>query len=116
MTWIIHRVEDVTEMVRLQAREEARGEHVRNQQDVIEQLQKASSFLDAVIENLPGMLFVKSYPDFRFVLFNRAGEDLLGYTRTEYLGKTDYDFFPKDQADHFVPTRSRGVRIRPTCR
>jgi PAS domain S-box-containing protein len=102
VVWIIHRVEDVTEMVHLQERAEARGEHVRNQQDVIEQLQKTSSFLDAVIENLPGMLFVKSFPDCRFVLFNRAGEELLGYTRTEYLGKTDYDFFPKEQADHFV--------------
>ncbi len=48
------------------------------------------------------MLFVKSFPDSRFVLFNRAGEELLGYGRGEYLGKSDYDFFPKEQADHFV--------------
>ena len=102
VTSIIHRVEDVTEMVRLQEKADARIEHVRNQQDVIEQLQKTTSFLDAVIENLPGMLFVKSFPDSRFVLFNRAGEELLGYGRKEYLGKSDYDFFPKDQADHFV--------------
>jgi PAS domain S-box-containing protein len=100
--WIIHRVEDVTEIVRLQEKADARTEHVRNQQDMIEQLRKTTSFLDAVIDNLPGMLFVKSYPDSRFVLFNRAGEDLLGYARAEYLGKTDYDFFPKEQADHFV--------------
>jgi PAS domain S-box-containing protein len=102
VTSIIHRVEDVTEMVRLQEKADARIEHVRNQQDVIDQLQKTTSFLDAVIENLPGMLFVKSFPDSRFVLFNRAGEELLGYGRKEYLGKSDYDFFPKDQADHFV--------------
>jgi PAS domain S-box-containing protein len=102
VTSIIHRVEDVTEIVRLQEKAEARTEHVRNQQDVIEQLQKTTSFLDAVIDNLPGMLFVKSFPDSRFVLFNRAGEELLGYGRGEYLGKSDYDFFPRDQADHFV--------------
>jgi PAS domain S-box-containing protein len=102
VAWIIHRVEDVTEIVRLQEKADARIEHVRNQQDVIEQLQKTTSFLDAVIDNLPGMLFVKSFPDSRFVLFNRAGEELLGYARTDYLGKSDYDFFPKEQADHFV--------------
>ena len=102
VAWIIHRVEDVTETVRLQAQDEARGKQARNQQDMIEQLQKTSSFLDAVIDNLPGMLFVKTFPDCRLVLLNRAGEDLLGYTRTEYLGKTDYDFFPKEQADHFI--------------
>ena len=102
VTWIIHRVEDVTEIVRLQEKADARIEHVRNQQDVIEQLQKTTSFLDAVIDNLPGMLFVKSFPDSRFVLFNRAGEELLGYAKTDYLGKSDYDFFPREQADHFV--------------
>jgi PAS domain S-box-containing protein len=106
--WIIHRVENVTEMVRLQAKADARTEHARNQQDVIEQLRKTTSFLDAVIDNLPGMLFVKSFPDSRFVLFNRAGEELLGYSRADYLGKSDYDFFPKDQADHFV-ARDRAV-------
>jgi PAS domain S-box-containing protein len=108
VAWIIHRVEDVTELVRLQAKDEAGGKLARTQQDLIEQLQKTSSFLDAVIEHLPGMLFVKSFPDCRFVLFNHAGEQLLGYTRSEYLGKSDYDFFPKEQADHFVG-RDRAV-------
>jgi PAS domain-containing protein len=82
IAWILHRVEDVTEIVRLQAQGEARGKLARTQQDMIEQLRKTQSFLDAVIEHLPGMLFVKSFPDFRFVLFNRAGEELVGYTRS----------------------------------
>src|SRR5262249_39636695 len=38
VAWIIHRVEDVTELVRLQAKNEARSELARNQQDLIEQL------------------------------------------------------------------------------
>ncbi|HEU0012308.1 MAG TPA: PAS domain-containing protein, partial [Longimicrobium sp.] len=81
--------------------------HVRNQQDVIDQLQKTTSFLDAVIDNLPGMLFVKSFPDSRFVLFNRAGEELLGRRREELLGRTDLDFYPREQAEFF---RARGIR------
>jgi PAS domain S-box-containing protein len=136
VAWIIHRAEDVTEIVRLQAKADARTEHARSQQDVIDELQKTTSFLDAVIDNLPGMLFVKSFPDSRFVLFNRAGEQLLGYGRDEYLGKTDYDFFPKEQADHFVAkdravlesgaiqvtpeetinTRDKGVRLLRTIK
>jgi PAS domain S-box-containing protein len=108
VAWIIHRVEDVTEITRLQEKAMARTEQALDQQDVIEQLRKTTSFLDAVIDNLPGMLFVKSFPDSRFVLFNRAGEELLGYARTEYLGKSDYDFFPKEEADHFV-ARDRAV-------
>jgi len=110
VAWIIHRVEDITEIVRLQEQDEVRAKFARGQEEIIEQLRSASSFLDAVIETLPGMLFVKSFPDCRFVLFNRAAEELLGYTRAEFLGKTDYDFFPKDQADHFV-ARDRAVLL-----
>ncbi|MBI2393629.1 MAG: PAS domain-containing protein [Deltaproteobacteria bacterium] len=59
-------------------------------------------FLDAVIENLPNMIFVKDAAELRFVRFNRAGEELLGYPRAELIGKNDYDFFPKEQADFFT--------------
>jgi PAS domain S-box-containing protein len=108
VAWIIHRVEDVTELARLQEQDAARVDLAHSQQDVIEKLRSTSAFLDAVVENLPGMLFIKSYPDCRFVLFNRAAEDLLGYSRHEFMGKTDHDFFPKEQADHFL-ARDREV-------
>ena len=132
VAWILHRAEDVTEGIRSQER----SEHLRGQQAIIDRLRETSSFLDAVVDNLPGMLFVKSFPDSRFVLFNRAGEELLGYARSEYLGKSDYDFFPKEQADHFVAkdravlesgkiqvtpeeqvtTRDKGVRLLRTIK
>jgi PAS domain S-box-containing protein len=48
------------------------------------------------------MVFVKDAKDLRFVKFNKAGENLLGYSRQELLGKNDYDFFPEDQADFFT--------------
>lgn len=66
------------------------------------ELTKSKDFLDSVIENLPNMVFIKDTKDLRFVRFNRAGEELLGLSREELLGKNDYDFFPKEQADHFV--------------
>lgn len=48
------------------------------------------------------MIFVKDAKDLRFVRFNKAGEELLGYSREELLGKNDYDLFPKSQADFFT--------------
>jgi PAS domain S-box-containing protein len=66
------------------------------------ELEDSTHFLDSVIENLPVMLFVKDAADLRMVRWNKAGEELVGVSRQELLGKTDYDFFPKEQADFFV--------------
>jgi PAS domain S-box-containing protein len=63
---------------------------------------RLSRFLDSVIENMPAMVFMKEAQNLRFERFNRAGEELLGLTRDELVGKSDYDLFPKEQADFFV--------------
>lgn len=75
---------------------------ITEQKRTEEDLKIANTFLDAVIENIPNMLFIKDAKELRFVKFNRAGEELLGYSRKEMLGKNDYDFFPKEQADFFI--------------
>jgi PAS domain S-box-containing protein len=59
-------------------------------------------FLETILENIPGMIFIKSAKDLRFILFNKAGEDLLGFDRKDLIGKNDYDFFPPEQADFFT--------------
>ena len=67
-----------------------------------EETQRANRFLDSIIENIPAMVFMKDAEHLRFERFNRAGEELLGLSRDALIGKSDYDFFPKDQADFFV--------------
>jgi PAS domain S-box-containing protein len=66
------------------------------------ELARTRSFLDLVIENIPGMIAVKSARDHRYILFNRSAEEVLGYDRSEMIGKTDHEVFPKEQADFFV--------------
>jgi len=63
---------------------------------------QANAFIDAVLENIPAMVFVKDADRLQFVRFNRAGEQLLGIPRGELIGKSDFDFFPKDEAEFFV--------------
>ncbi len=58
--------------------------------------------LDSFVEMLPAMVFVKRAEDLSFAQLNRAGEDLLGVSRGDLVGKTDYDLFPRAQADFFV--------------
>jgi PAS domain S-box-containing protein len=78
----------------------------RKQQE--EKLRRTNAFLDSIVENIPDMIFLKDAGELRFVRFNRAGENLLGYPREDLLGKNDYDFFPKKQADFFTE-KDRGV-------
>jgi PAS domain S-box-containing protein len=72
------------------------------------QLQHTQAFLNSVVENLPVGVFIKDAEGLhsnappRFVLWNKAGEEITGFTNEEMRGKTDYDFFPPEQADFFV--------------
>jgi hypothetical protein len=62
----------------------------------------SETFLNNIFDHIPNMIFVKNADDLRFVSFNKAGEQFMGYTRAELIGKNDYDFFPKEKADLFT--------------
>ncbi len=66
-----------------------------------EEVLDANRFLDAVIEHIPDMVFVKDAAHLAFTRFNRAGEQLLGVLRKDLLGKNDFDFFPPAEAEFF---------------
>ena len=67
-----------------------------------ERTRRIKNFLDSIVENIPNMIFVKDAVELRFVLFNRAGEELIGSPRDALLGKNDRDIFPKEEADFFT--------------
>lgn len=69
---------------------------------------ESKALIEAVVENVPLMIFLKEATDLRFVLFNRAGEELLGYDRKALLGKNNLDLFPPEQAANFM-TKDREV-------
>jgi len=77
-------VEDITERKRME-----------------EERRRNYSFLQTLMDNLSVCIFVKLAEDGRFVLWNKAIEQLTGFTAEAVLGHTDYDFFPKEQADFF---------------
>jgi PAS domain S-box-containing protein len=61
-------------------------------------LEKARAFFDAIIESLPAMLLVRTVADGKVVLVNSAAEQLLGYDRSEIIGKTAIDLLPHQEA------------------
>jgi PAS domain S-box-containing protein len=119
------RVKERTQELEQEVAERKQGE---------EALRRAEAFLNSIVENIPNMIFVKEAKELRFVRFNKAGEALLGYSRSDLMGKNDNDFFPKEQADSFIAkdrevfkegklvdipeeaiqTRHRGMRILHT--
>jgi len=64
-------------------------------------LRRTEVFLNTVVDNLPYMVFVKDAQDLRFVRFNRVGEQLLGRSTADLLGKNDYDIVPEVEARFF---------------
>jgi PAS domain S-box-containing protein len=58
-------------------------------------------FFQAVVDNLPTMVFVKDAEHLVFQLYNKAGAELVGLSQAELVGKTDHDFFPAEQAAFF---------------
>ncbi len=66
------------------------------------ELKESKALIEAVVENVPLMIFLKEAEDLRFIIFNRAGEELLGYDRRTLIGKNNLDLFPPKQAVHFM--------------
>jgi diguanylate cyclase (GGDEF)-like protein/PAS domain S-box-containing protein len=64
------------------------------------ELERTRSFLDTIIENVPSPIIVKSIPDRRYLLINRAAEEYLGIKRDTMLGKTAADVMPPSSAKH----------------
>ncbi len=75
-----------------------------------DRLREVHSFLDSVFENIPHMIFVKNAHTLRYESLNTAAERLLGCRRHDLIGKTDFDLFPRCQADFFRTTDQEVLR------
>lgn len=61
---------------------------------------KSEDFLFSMVNAIGDPIFVKNN-DHKWILLNDAFCEFVGHTKEELLGKSDYDIFPKDQADVF---------------
>jgi len=70
--------------------------------------EQARTFMTAVVEAIPSMVFVKRADDHSYVLLNRAGEKMLGHAREDMIGRTDAEFYPRQLAEIYL-ARDREV-------
>jgi diguanylate cyclase (GGDEF)-like protein/PAS domain S-box-containing protein len=83
----------------------ANGGWVATHEDITErrqaemELERTQVFLNTVIENAPVTVFAKEAKGQRYILVNRAFEELWGMSRLEIIGKTAYELFSEHTAD-----------------
>lgn len=66
------------------------------------ELCQTKNFLESVLNTLPVAVIAKDAEELRFALWNKAAEQVFGLKFNQVLGKNDYDFFTKEQADFFT--------------
>ncbi|MFA4859695.1 PAS domain S-box protein [Methanoregula sp.] len=71
---------------------------VTHQKTIARALRESKNYLDAIINTISDPVFVKDRGHC-FVTLNDGFCRFVGHSREELQGKTDYDFFPKDEAD-----------------
>jgi diguanylate cyclase (GGDEF)-like protein/PAS domain S-box-containing protein len=72
-----------------------------------EGLKRSKEFLDELINTIPDPIFVKN-EKYQWIVLNDAYCHLIGYPKIDLLERSDYDFFPQENADVF---RSRDTLV-----
>lgn len=75
----------------------------------LSELEASKKFLNYTIDAVADPIFVKD-EQHRWILLNNAFCKLIGKQREELLGHSDYDFFPKQEADFFWQTDQQVLR------
>jgi PAS domain S-box-containing protein len=65
-----------------------------------EDVRKNKELLQSIIDNSPAVIYLKD-TNFGYLLINNLFENLFNISRNEIVGKSDYDVFPKDEANTF---------------
>jgi PAS domain S-box-containing protein len=58
-------------------------------------LRRSERFLDSMVDLMPMMVFVKDARDLKYLRMNQASIKIMGRSREELIGKTDFDLFPE---------------------
>ena len=77
-------------------------EDVTDRKFAEDKLRQTQTFLDTVIEHTPSPIVVKDAQDYRYLLVNRAAEDLFGVTRDAIVGKIANEVLPASAAEMFA--------------
>jgi PAS domain S-box-containing protein len=76
------------------------GQDVTERKEADDALAATHGLLEAILDNSASMIYVLD-TDNRFMLINRSCAEFFGLDEDEVVGRSMYDFFPKEIADSF---------------
>lgn len=82
------------------------AEDITQRRKMEEALTQERNLLQALIDNIPDSIYFKDDKN-RFIRVNRAKAEHSGTTPDKMIGKTDFDFFPEEQARQTFADDSR---------
>ncbi len=68
------------------------------------ELLQEQSFIHAVMNSIPGIFYLYSFPDMKLVMWNRQHEVIFGYEHGEMLGRSVFDFHASENHDALKTT------------
>jgi len=76
---------------------------ITDRNEATRKLQAAHQYLNGILNHIPDPIFMKDRKH-RLIGGNKAFWDFINGSPEMLIGKDDYDFFPKEEADHFWET------------
>jgi diguanylate cyclase (GGDEF)-like protein/PAS domain S-box-containing protein len=89
----------------------ATHEDITGRQRAERELRNTKNFLDTIIEHIPMPLVVKDPHTQKFVFVNHAYEEFIGKPRTDLIGQTVYDIYPRESAQLVVDRDLEAVEL-----
>jgi diguanylate cyclase (GGDEF)-like protein/PAS domain S-box-containing protein len=91
----------------LEANQRLRAE-IAERERVEQELRASRQLLESIVDNSSAVIYLKDLAG-KYLLVNRRYEDVIGTTRGELMGRTDYDLFGREQADAFRANDRRAL-------
>lgn len=82
---------------------------ITKRKEAEEQLKRSESLYHSLVEYLPQNIFRKDL-DGRFTFANQKFLSIIGKTQDELIGKTDFDYFPKELAEKYRADDAEVIR------
>jgi PAS domain S-box-containing protein len=82
---------------------------IKKREKIEEELRQNNLFLDAILENIPDMVYLKDAKELNFIKINKATEEFLNAERKNIIGKKNFDLLRRNEADYYTELDEKAI-------